>query len=264
MPKGVCAFCGTYGELDREHYIAQRFRKLFPLKSQPGYGQRLSTYDPETKRYRVHTERRAHSPWGLSVQVGKYCCNGAWMAKLDELVAPFLDHAVSPESRAVSYALLCMLAGWGAKVAALHELSGQPTSTAISPDDRRHIKRHRRPPRGTYAWVTASEWRPSMLPGVDQTTLMLSERPIGSQTVKEKNTHSTTIFFGHVTVFLFGTTLLRRLRPPEELRDRMIPIWPDPPRRGAMWPAGPLLTEREAVGLSRSIEYSFSGRIAPR
>ena len=93
---GACAFCGAHGELDQEHFIGKRFRKLFTVKSHPGYAQKIMPFDapssPPTQQ-----ERRARSPWRLTVQVGKNCCNNAWMRELDGAVAPFLNGVLTSE-----------------------------------------------------------------------------------------------------------------------------------------------------------------------
>jgi hypothetical protein len=264
MPKkGVCAFCGVYGELDREHYIGLRFRKLFPIKHQPEYGQLMSVYDPSTGRYRQEAVRRSRTPWRLTVEVGKTCCNNRWMRDLDESVSPFLNHALTSEPRHVPASLAAALAGWAAKVAALHELSGRRPEVVIQLSDRQHIKHHLRPPRGTRVWLAARDWRPTMLPSVDQTGFRLGGGgAVAGQSV-DRDSHSTTISFGHAVFQLWGTRTPRMLSPGGPVGDRFVRIWPYPARSGITWPDGKLLTVDEAFGLPRSIEHHFTGRIAP-
>jgi hypothetical protein len=186
------------------------------------------------------------------------------MAALDELAAPFLTNTLTSGSREVPHSLVCAVAGWAAKVAALHELSAGLPGVVIPADDRRHIKRHLRPPRGTSVWLAAMEWRPNILPGIDQTAFALSARgQIGGEPPDRHNSHATTIFFGHAVVQMWGTNTGRTLRPGGPYEDRLIPIWPFPERRGITWPRGKLLTVDEAVLLGRSVEHHFTGSIAP-
>jgi hypothetical protein len=259
--KGICGFCGVYGEQSKEHYIAQRFRNLFPIKIVDSYGQRLTVYNPATHAYDPVLERPSRSPWGLTVRVGQYCCNGAWMARLDDVVAPFLNGALTTEPRHVSPSLLSALAGWTAKVAALHDLStGRPT--AMTPDDRRHIKRHGRPPLSSTVWLTAAEWNPNILPSIDQTTFWW---PVGGKRPArtEPDSFSATIYFAHVVIHAFGTAMPKLLNPRGEVGERLIRIWPSPPAAGLTWPGAAPLTYTEAGALARSVEAHFTGRVAP-
>jgi hypothetical protein len=98
--KGTCAFCGAYGDINEEHFIAKRFRDLFPVQTTPDYGQRISTYDNDLRRYRIDVDRKPRSPWNMTVRVGEKCCNGSWMAALDTMAAPVLNEALTTPSQA--------------------------------------------------------------------------------------------------------------------------------------------------------------------
>ena len=133
------------------------------------------------------------------------------MARLDDLVAPILNDALTTDSRHVSHSVLSALAGWAAKVSALHDLStGRPT--VMSPDERRHIKRHYRPPLSSTVWLTAAEWNPNILPSIDRTVFWW---PVsgGAQERPEPDSYSTTTYFAHVVIHMFGTAVARRLTP---------------------------------------------------
>jgi hypothetical protein len=262
--KGICVFCGAYGDSNEEHFIAQRFRDLFPVQTSPDYGQRFSTYDNELRRYRVDVDRKPRSPWNMTVRVGEKCCNESWMAALDTRAAPVLNEALTTRSRLFTQSQLHALAAWAAKVSALHELARHATDgtpTAITLEDRRHVRRHRRPPFGTRVWLAAGEWHQDALPSIDQTTFRMFTKEVGRPPDDRRDTHSTTIYFGHLVLQVYGTTSQTLLKPNGPFQEHSAQIWPDPPRGGVMWPAK-LFTEQEVKGLARSIEQSLTGRIA--
>ena len=183
------------------------------------------------------------------------------MARLDDEVAPFLCNALTVAPRHVSHATLCALAGWAAKVAALHDLS-TGNLTVWSQDERRQMKRHQRPPLAVTVWLTAIEWKRDLLPSIDQTTFWW---PVAGADPDRPTPDSVscTIYFGHACLHLFGTTQLKRLTPRGDIGDRLVRIWPSPPQHGITWPASSPLTLAEAAGLARSVEQHFTGTTAP-
>ena len=132
----------------------------------------------------------------------------------------------------------------------------------MTPDERRHIKRHYRPPISSTVWLTAAEWNPNILPSIDQTVFWW---PVGDRAPArpEPDSYSTTIYFAHIVIHMFGTAMSRRLTPRGEVGDRLVRIWPSPPRSGLTWPGHTLLTYSDAAALARSVEHHFTGRIAP-
>ena len=77
-----------------------------------------------------------------------------------------------------------------------------------------------------------------------------------------EESHAATIIFGHLVIQTFASPDLEGMFPHGPVGERLMHIWPDPPKR-LTWPTGKLLTMDEALLLGRSFELSFSGRLAP-
>jgi len=252
---GLCDFCGAHGALDREHYVARRFRKYFANKTETSYGLLQTYYDPASRTYKTRRRRATQSPWAVPVGgIGKNCCNNSWMRELDDAVEPLLVVALGVETMILKDRHLRLLSAWAEKVAALHELTAYPADrSAIPIEHRRHLRKHRRPPPGTKVWITAWQWNGS-LPSIDQTTLRLSYDRLADPASPRKNAHVTTVSFGRLAIHLHGCAGIenRVVTPNRRLDDSLIPSWPRPPRT-ATWPRGQVLAPRDVSILSTSI-----------
>jgi hypothetical protein len=259
---GVCGFCGRRDQvLDREHYIAQRFKKYFPKKDLDEYTTLFFDWDPQMGAPVVRENRHLRSAWADPIGgIGHDCCNGGWMKDLDAHVEPILANAVGTEPLKLTIGDQRALSRWACKVVALCEMHLASTGRAMTHQDRMWIKNRGSPPRGTRVWMGAYDWGGIMHPRSNTTSISieLEDPTVASDSgFHPVNTYVASITFANLLLVLYGTkTSVDIATPDDRVADRVIGIWPC--FAGTVWPKLPLLSGSELIDVEHGIAKTFN------
>lgn len=143
-----CIFCGSKGPMSKEHAIPRWARKAI------GATGRVTMSRRDTgETLRVYT--------GLSVVLRKsvcQACNGGWMKRLEDTVAPWLTPALVGDLTALALPQQATVAFWIAKTGLIIELALRATRQPMYvPDSNlKWLYEHRdsrEPPPGTFGWM---------------------------------------------------------------------------------------------------------------
>jgi hypothetical protein len=260
-PVSKCIFCGT-GKLTKEHIWADWLKKYIPR----------TTIKHSLKKELIHAggiefNILEHNGDVHSRRIRCVCasCNNGWMSKIQNDVKPILIPMLSGEEVVLRKKERVSISSWVGMMIMVAEYL-DPDSVSISQADRCFLLKNKKLPSHWHVWIGHANRQ--MQPRFSHAVFPLTKGKSG-EVIRRRpgdlNTQTSTICVGeHLLIHTISSdiarSLMRRWRPPENIKGSLVKVWPVG-RSAVKWPPQVRLGDSEIDLLANLFSKQAQGLI---